>query len=127
MKCCKKGGQMKNKTLLLLIAAALFLSPLFAKNTKNRDILECKFVEEADKLIQCTYYTTRTAEDRNITFTWRSANTPQDDREHTAVLKARHGSLYDYRYYYGRAYGEWEITATDDTGNVLSTTSFTIK
>ena len=120
---------MKYSALFLLLFSTLFPLALCADKTQKENVhtLECNIIEKANKLIRCTYYTQRKPDDRNITFTWRSATTPQDDREHTGLLKANHGSLYDYRYYYGRAYGLWDITVTDDEDNVLSTTSFTVK
>ena len=89
--------------------------------------LKCEIVEEGNKNIRCTYSCERVPFDRNITFSWRSSETPHDDRERTIILKENHGSLYDYRYYYGRAKGSWNITVTDDEGKTLADTSFVIE
>jgi hypothetical protein len=107
--------------LSLLIATAAT-----AISAETNDSLECRILDEEDKIIRCTYHTTRVDHDRSITFSWRSVKTPQDDRERTIVLKAYHGSLYDYRNYYGRAPGVWNVSVTDEEDNLLGTASFTI-
>ena len=94
--------------------------------TKGSDQLECSVLEEHDKIIRCTFSSVRIASDRNVTFSWHSETTPQDDRERTFVLPAGHGSVYDYRYYYGRAQGAWNIRILGNEGETLAETSFTI-
>lgn len=89
--------------------------------------LECTVIEEHDKIIQCTFSSVRLAADRRITFRWKSETTPQDDRERTFVLPAGHGSVYDYRFYYGRAPGLWNISTVNDSGKTLAETSFTLE
>ena len=112
--------------LVVVFQTALLASELQQNGDNLSSALTCEIIEEANKNIRCTYSVERVAYDRNITFLWRSSETPHDDRERTIVLKANHGSLYDYRYYYGRAEGEWSISVADDGGNILADTSFTI-
>ena len=95
--------------------------------TNTSQHLECSILEEHDKVIRCTFASVRIASDRNVTFSWRSETTPQDDRERTFVLPAGHGSVYDYRYYYGRAQGMWNVVILGDEGETLAETSFTIE
>lgn len=89
--------------------------------------LACDIVEEEDKIIRCTYSAVRAPYDRTVRFIWRSETTPQDDRERTFNLPAGHGSVYDYRYYYGRAPGEWRVETQDEQGEPLAATTFTIQ
>jgi len=110
---------MKRFCSVILIAFTLI-------NVHAEDSLECMTVEETNKIIRCTFHSTRVNFDRNITFTWHSLQTPQDDRQRTIEMKANHGSLYDFRYYYGRAPGEWIISAKDDEENVLAETRLQI-
>lgn len=107
---------------ILLLASAVMAAP-----ASTNDSLECQIIDDDDRIIRCTYSSVRVDHDRPITFYWRSVKTPQDDRERTVVLKAHHGSLYDYRYYYGRAPGVWNVSVTDEENNILGTTSFTIE
>ena len=89
----------------------------------NHNTFVCEIVDDDHKKIQCTFSTERASEDRNVIFFWHSADTPQDDRERTIVLKAGHGSVYDYRYYYGRAQGEWEVSVKDADDTILASTT----
>jgi hypothetical protein len=106
----------------LLLSSAVMADPVGTSGS-----LECQILDNDDRIIRCTYFSERADHDRPITFSWRSVKTPQDDRERTIVLKANHGSLYDYRYYYGRAPGVWNVSVTDGDDNLLGTTSFTIE
>ena len=102
------------KFFSLLIAVSL---SVFAT-----EALVCKTVNEDEILkIKCIYKTARKSYDRNVTIAWTSPSTPQDDRFKTILLPAQHGSVYDFRYFDGRADGSWTISATDDsTGQVTS-------
>ncbi len=102
---------------------SLSLLSLFAFSLLASDSLLCKVVNEDNILkIRCTYQTTRTSYDRNISIAWTSPSAPQDDRFKTILLPAHHGSAYDFRYFDGRADGAWTISATDEkTGQVTST------
>jgi hypothetical protein len=112
-----------NSITLLLFA----LSPLLLTAADFRhNTISCEIRDDDHKKIQCTFVTERAAEDRNVIFFWHSASTPQDDRERTIVLKSGHASLYDYRYYYGRAQGEWEVSVKDGEENILATTTLTL-
>ena len=104
---------------------AAVLPLLLSAQTATTGSLQCETIEDTHKRIQCTFITKRINEDRSVTFNWHSAATPQDDRERTIELKSNHRSVYDYRFYYGRAMGEWEVTVTDSEDNVLATTTFT--
>ena len=114
---------MKRIGSLAIFGTLMLVHPLQASSHE----LECAVVENDDKIIQCTFSSVRLATDRNITFFWNSQTTPQDDRERSFVLPAGHGSVYDYRYYYGRAPGIWQVRVADDSGKTLAETSFTIK
>jgi hypothetical protein len=111
----------------LFLLSLLLSSAAMADPAQTSGSLECEILDDGDRIIRCTYYAERADHDRPITFSWRSVKTPQDDRERTIVLKANNGSLYDYRYYYGRAPGVWNVSVTDGDDNLLSTTSFTIE
>lgn len=92
----------------------------------NGDSLVCEILGDTTKRVQCTYFSERVAHDRNITFAWRSPSLQADQRKRTITLNAHHGSLYDYRYYYGRAPGEWEVSVSEN-GTILASTRFEIK
>ena len=62
--------------------------------------------------------------DRNISMAWTSPSTPADDRFKTVLLKAYNKSVYDFRYFDGRADGSWTISATDDSTGQVITISF---
>ena len=106
---------------------AVHASELQQNSEGSSAALTCEIIEEGNKHIRCTYSCERVAHDRDITFVWKSSETPHDDRERTITLKENHGSLYDYRYYYGRAQGAWNVSVADDEGKTLADTSFVIK
>lgn len=98
---------------------------LIADETTD-DYLVCEVLGEGSKRIQCTFFTQRVAYDRNITFEWKSPSLEEGHRKRKMILNAHHGSLYDYRYYYGRTPGEWHVCAKE--GDIkLSETTFTIQ
>ncbi len=98
----------------------LFTLSIFAKNA-----LECKVVNEDDIYkIKCKYMTISKTYDRNISMAWTSPSTPADDRFKTVLLKAYNKSVYDFRYFDGRADGSWTISATDDSTAQVTTISF---
>jgi hypothetical protein len=111
----------------ILFFAMGFLALQNAYGVEMNHKIACDIVEEDDKIIRCTYSSTRLAHDRTIRFVWRSETTPQDDRERTFVLPARYGSVYDYRYFYGRAPGLWRVEARDENGDALAETTFTLE
>ena len=117
---------MKRFASLFMLGACSVQGLTAAEMPPASNRLECTVVEEHDKIIRCTFSSVRIASDRNVTFSWKSETTPQDDRERTFVLPAGHGSVYDYRYYYGRAQGTWQISILGDDGETLAKTSFTI-
>ncbi len=89
------------------------------------DALICGVVSEDDILkIKCKYKTSSKEYDRNISMAWTSPSTPQDDRFKTLSLPAYHVSVYDYRYFDGRADGSWTISATDEETGQVTTTQF---
>ena len=89
------------------------------------DALECKVVNEDDIYkIKCKYMTVPKTYDRNISMAWTSPSTPADDRFKTVLLKAYNKSVYDFRYFDGRADGSWTISATDDSTAQVTTISF---
>ena len=98
----------------------LFTLTLFAS-----DVLECNVVNEDDIYkIKCKYMTVSKTFDRNISMAWTSPSTPGDDRFKTVLLKAYNKSVYDFRYFDGRADGSWTISATDDSSGQVTTISF---
>jgi hypothetical protein len=106
-----------HKILTLLLTLTL---SLFAK-----DALLCKVVNEDEIYkIKCNFLTTAKNYDRNISIAWTSPSTPQDDRFRTVLLLANDISVYDYRYFDGRADGNWVISATDDSTGEVATTEF---
>ncbi len=109
----------------LLLVLFFSLSPLLA-SPNNADSLVCEILGEGVKRIQCTYFAERVTYERHITFLWRSPTIAEDQRERTIVLNAHHGSVYDFRYYYGRAPGEWDVVVKE--GNTtLGETHFVIE
>ena len=104
----------------IVLFFTLFSLTLFAK-----DALICEVVNEDEILkIKCIYETARKDHDRNISLAWTSPSTPQDDRFKTIVLPANHGSVYDFRYFDGRADGSWTISATDESSGEVTTIQF---
>ncbi len=116
---------MKRFNYITLMLLTVFTVIGGAQEYENNSV-SCEIVEDDHKKIQCTFITDRADHDRNVIFSWHSSMTPQDDRERTIVLKATHGSVYDYRYYYGRALGDWEVTVKDSDEMLLSSTTFTL-
>ncbi len=99
---------------------SLFTLTIFATNA-----LECKVVNEDDIYkIKCKYMTISKTYDRNISMAWTSPSTPGDDRFKTVLLKAYNKSVYDFRYFDGRADGSWTISATDDSTAQVTTITF---
>ncbi len=113
-----------------LVYVALFLTGSLynavAEDRQNSE-LECEILLDGHKRIQCTYTADRHSYDRNVTFMWHSQETPQDDRERTILIKESHASIYDYRYFFGRAQGVWEISVKDDDEGLLASTTFEMK
>lgn len=108
-----------------MIRALSLLFILFSYSLFAKDALMCKVANEDEILkIKCTYETTRKSYDRNISLAWTSPSTPQDDRFKTIVLPAQHGSVYDFRYFDGRAEGSWTISATDESSGEVTTIQF---
>lgn len=102
---------------------ALFIS--LTLSMVASDALVCNVVNQNDILkIKCKYKTVSKDYDRNITMSWTSPSTPQDDRFKTIVLPAYHVSTYDYRYFDGRADGSWTISATDEETSQVTTIQF---
>ena len=98
----------------------------FAQETSSTDSIICEVLGEGSKRIQCTFFSQRVSYDRNITFDWKSPSLEKDHRERKIILNANHGSLYDFRYYYGRAPGEWQVCVKDG-GTKLAETTFVIE
>jgi len=97
---------------------------LFAEETAHN--LVCEVLGEGSKRIQCTFFAKRVDYDRNITFEWKSPSLEEDNRRRTVMLNAHYGSIYDYRYYYGRSPGEWRVSAKE--GDIkLGETTFIIE
>ncbi len=89
------------------------------------DALVCNVINEDDILkIKCKYKTASKDHDRNISMSWTSPSTPQDDRFKTVLLPAYHVSAYDFRYFDGRADGSWTISATDEETGQVTTIQF---
>lgn len=102
-------------TLLAFLSLSLFAS----------DALKCELVNKDDILkIKCKYNTISTDYDRNISMAWTSPSTPQDDRFKTVLLPAYNISVFDFRYFDGRADGSWTISATDEKTGQVTTTQF---
>lgn len=89
------------------------------------DAIICSVINEDEILkIKCKYKTVSKEYDRNITITWISPTTHQDDRLKTIVLPAHNVSAYDYRNFDGRADGSWTVSATDESTEAVTTTQF---
>ncbi|MEA2111777.1 MAG: hypothetical protein U9P71_06990 [Campylobacterota bacterium] len=101
----------------ITIITLLLLSPLHAENS-----VFCEVLGVESKRIQCTFFTQRVSFDRNISFHWKSPDKEYDFREHSFVLPAHHGSVYDYRYYHGRSLGEWKVLVKDEHNQTMAQT-----
>ena len=102
-----------------------FLLTFFLFTLQGADALKCNVVNEDDIYkIKCKYMTVAKSYDRNISIAWTSPSAPQDDRFKTILLKAYNKSIYDFRYFDGRANGSWTITATDDSSGEVTTIQF---
>ena len=118
-----KGFYMRYMIFYLL---SLFLTPLIlASNSEGT--LTCSIQESPRKIIKCIYTTQRLNVERNLTFEWSNALTPQDHRIRTVLMPSGHASVYDYRNYYGRAKGEWHISVKDDEDKSLASTTFNLE
>jgi len=103
-----------------------FFLPIFLVLTMQAtDALKCNVFNEDDIYkIKCKYMTVSKSFDRNISIAWTSPSAPQDDRFKTILLKAYNKSVYDFRYFDGRANGTWTITATDDSSGAVTSIQF---
>ncbi len=110
----------------LIIFFIICINFIYAQDTKDSDSLICEVLGEGSKRIQCTFFTTRVDYDRNITFEWKSPSIDKDNRKRKIILNAHHGSLYDFRYYYGRLPGKWYVSVRDEN-TTLSSTTFIIQ
>lgn len=98
---------------------------MFTVSIFATDALVCEVVNQDDILkIKCKYKTVSKDYDRNISMAWTSPSTPQDDRFKTIVLPAYNISVYDFRYFDGRADGSWTISATDEETGQVTTIEF---
>ena len=84
----------------------------------------CEILGSESKRIQCTFFTQSVSFDRNVTFYWESPDDAYDYRQRDFTIEAHHRSVYDYRYYYGRAEGIWNVYVKDETGEILAGTTF---
>jgi len=110
----------------LIIFFLMSLNLSFAQETSSANSIVCEVLGEGSKRIQCTFFSQRVGHDRNITFDWKSPSLEEDHRKRKMILNAHHGSLYDFRYYYGRSPGEWHVCAKD--GDIkLAETTFVIE
>jgi len=105
--------------LKFALSFMMLCSLLFAEDT-----VVCEILGTQSKRIQCTFFTQSVSFDRNITFCWESPDVAYDYRERDFTMEAHHRSVYDYRYYYGRASGLWDIYVKDAAGDVLAHTTF---
>ncbi len=104
---------------VLLTACVALVCSLHAE-----DSIFCEVLGVESKRIQCTFFTQRVPFDRNISFHWESPDEKYDYRQHRFTLEADHGSIYDYRYYYGRTPGTWKIYVNNDSNRTLAETTF---
>ncbi len=105
-----------------IIFFLMSMMPLFAEEPVASNSLICEVLGEESKRIQCTFFTKRMNYDRNITFEWKSPSLTEEHRKRQMLLNAYHGSLYDYRYYYGRSPGEWHVCIKDGKLKLAETT-----
>ncbi len=105
----------KKISLFILLTLSLFAG----------DALKCEVINEDDIYkIKCKYMTVAKNFDRNISMAWTSPSAPQDDRFKTILLKANYKSIYDFRYFDGRANGSWTISATDNSSAQVTSVIF---
>ncbi len=106
------------------IVAGSVIVMLLSVSVYAKDTVFCEILGMQSKRIQCTFFTQSVSFDRNITFYWESPDDAYDYRQRDFTIEAHHQSVYDYRYYYGRAAGVWNVSVKDDTGALLAHTTF---
>ncbi len=84
--------------------------------------VSCETVQEGIKKIRCKYMEMSQDKSRQVSFQWVSPDNPADNRVKTITVPAGHISVFDYRYFGGRAEGKWVISVTElDTNKSVST------
>ena len=73
--------------------------------------------------VTCKLTLTRTKEDREVTFTWKSPRS-KDNRKRTIVLPASHATIFDARLTKGREKGTWKVNTEVNAKNY--STNFTL-
>ncbi len=99
-------------TLMILLPFSLF-------SDQNEIKLHCEVVSEEVEKILCKLEVSREPFERQVTFFWHSHRYPQDDREHTSILKPYYASVYDYRFLRGRAQGTWSVRASVEDNRTI--------
>jgi hypothetical protein len=89
----------------------------------NENKVDCIVLKDENSII-CKYTQQRVNYQKNVTFNWIEPN-GQTTREKELIVPAGHGSVYDYRYIYGRTSGVWTLKVIDD--KVEYKTNFTIE
>ena len=120
------------KLYKLIIVYLLVINTLMA-NTKEKldteifyepiNSVDCIVLKDENSII-CKYIHKRSEEDKYVEFYWIDPS-GNISRERTMLIPAGHGSIYDYRFIYGRASGKWTFKVQDD--NQTYQTNFIIE
>jgi len=104
----------------ILFLTVILQSFLFA-NEKSE--VECITLEDENSIV-CKYSQKRVDYDKVVKFKWIDPN-GFVSRQRDMEIPALYGSVYDYRYIFGRLKGNWKFQVID--GNNTYETTFIIK
>ena len=99
----------------LFLFLALFSSSLIAAE------VVCTTIQEDIKKIRCKYSALAQETPRQVTYTWTSPENSADNRTKVHNIPAGHVSVYDYRYFGGRAEGKWKIEVSEEDNSTVAT------
>lgn len=80
----------------------------------------CETIQDSIKKIRCKYLSLSEKASRNVTFKWTSPDNPADNRAKSHIVPAGHISVFDYRYFAGRAEGTWTIEVYEENNSSVS-------
>lgn len=84
----------------------------------------CETVQSSIKKIRCKYMALAQETPREVTFNWISPDNEADNRSRIHKVKAGHVSVFDFRYFSGRAEGKWTISVLENTAQTSVNTEF---
>lgn len=81
----------------------------------------CQTIQDSIKKIRCKYMSLSEKVSRNVTFKWTSPDNPADNRAKSHIVPAGYISVFDYRYFSGRAEGTWIVEVYEENNSSVST------